>query len=129
MKKRIIPLICLFVVAAAVVTGMVYFQNKQDPAVQEPVVYQPYELKNIELQINEIIMAVQKGKTTEDKIYYKRKNKAVLMDVDLFLMAKKDCIWVSFHDLTDEKIEVFNKLFPYNCFRFFDESDWIAEPT
>ena len=126
MKKRIIPLICLLVIAAAVVTGMVYFQNKQDPAVQEPVVYQPYELKNIASQINEIIWAVQDGKTTEDEIFYEPKNKAVLMDVDPFLMAKKDCIWVYFHDLTDEKIEIFNRLFPYNCFRFSDVDSLIA---
>ena len=126
MKKRIIPLICLIVVAVAVVTGMVYFQNKQDPAVQEPVVYQPYELKNIASQINEIIWAVQDGKTTEDKIYYKRKNKAVLMDVYHGLTPKKEYIVVIFNELTDEKIEIFNRLFPYNCFRFVDEDSLIA---
>ena len=129
MKKRIIPLICLLVIAAAVVTGMVYFKNKQDPAVQEPVVYQPYELKNIASQINEIIWAVQNGKTTEDKIFYKRKNKAVLMDVYHGLTPQKEYIAVIFNDLTDEKIEIFNRLFPYNCFRFSDVDNLVAAPT
>ncbi|MBQ2866376.1 MAG: hypothetical protein IJE90_07690 [Clostridia bacterium] len=129
LKKRIIPLICLLVFAGAVIAGIVYLQDKQDTTVQEPVVYQPYQLKNIASQINETIWAVQDGKTTEDEIFYEPKNKAVLMDVDLFLMAKKDCIWVYFHDLTDEKIEVFNRLFPYNCFRFSDVDSLMIAPT
>ena len=129
MKKRIIPIICLLVIAAAVIAGMLYLPDKQNTTVQEPVVYQPYQLKNIASQINEIIWAVQDGKTTEDKIYYKRKNKAVLMDVYHGLTPKKEYIVVIFNDLTDEKIEIFNRLFPYNCFRFVDEDSLMIAPT
>ena len=130
LKKRIIPIICLLVIAGAVIAGIVHLPDKQDATVQEPVVYQPYQLKNIASEINTTIWAVQNGKTTEDKIYYKRKNKAVLMDIEENgVVAKNEYILVTFHDLTDEKIEIFNKLFPYNCFRFSDIDSIMAAPT
>ena len=129
MRKRIIPLVCLLVIAGAVIAGIVYLPDKQDATVQEPVVYQPYQLKNIASQINEIIWAVQNGKTTEDKIYYKRKNKAVLLDIEYCLIVKKEYILVNIYDLTDEKIEIFNKLFPYDCFEFHDANNSIYVAT
>ena len=128
LKKRIIPIICLLVIAGAVIAGIVYLPDKQDATVQEPVVYQPYQLKNIASEINTTIWAVQNGKTTEDKIFYKRKNKAVLADFE-HCLAKKNHIDVFLRDPTDEKIEIFNKLFPYNCFEFHDANKGVAVAT
>ena len=57
-----------------------------------------------------------------------QENKAVLVDFE-HCLAKKNHIDVFLRDPTDEKIEIFNKLFPYDCFEFHDANKGISVAT
>ena len=131
LKKRIIPLICLIFVAVGIIA--VFFigskqSNKKDISVEVSPTYNEYRLKMLSAEINDLLRSVKNGDSSYHRKYYKAANLKILADVE-HIIAKKDHVRVYFHDLTDEKIEGFNKLFPYGCFKFSDVRNLVASPT
>ncbi len=108
LKKRIIPLICLIILSAAVISLLMLHRGGSERT--EPTLQEVYD------EINAARSAVRRLKTPETAKYFISGAPEVIYDIQNCIISHEDNqIKVILNYLNDSRLKILKKVFPYDC--------------
>ena len=108
LKKRIIPLICLIILSAAVISLLMLHRGGSERT--EPTLQEVYD------EINAARSAVRRLKTPETAKYFISGAPEVIYDIQNCIISHEDNqIRVILNYLNDSRLKILKKVFPYDC--------------
>ena len=108
LEKRIIPLICLLVVAVAVLSLLMLHRGGSEPT--EPSLQEVYD------EINAARAAVRRIKTPETAKYFVSGAPEAIYAIQNCIISHEDNqIRVILNYLNDGRLKILKKVFPYDC--------------
>ena len=121
LKKRIIPLICLIIVSAAVISLLMLHRGGSERT--EPSLHDVYD------EINAARAAVRRIKTPETAKYFVSGAPEAIYAIQNCVISYEDNqIRVILNYLNDGRLKILKKVFPYECIVYEGEQH-PAAPT